>query len=566
MGRFSGDACPWGQPLATLTVTKMADTHGNDGGTDSTNQLAYTPTLLVENLPASVSGASAKALTLSGSYKFIKNADSLTLQLISQHGDKTVAKSLSLNSVDQTWSVSGFDISAFPEGDVFLAFDGSVLLNNDETISKGFKPSNSLKFDFSYVQPTAEVVDSSIEYAKQGVLTLQFDAQVNASNGWVTINGQTAVLESVDVNRFTATMTTPLSGDRTAVNAEVKVGGFVDAITGKPMVPLMVDAPTLVGIAASTNQTTFNKLEASSAVISGMTHGVAPNTDVVIEIVPANGEVVLPTAQIKNDGSWETQPLDLSSLTGEHTMRATVTRNDGLSAFATEMLTFNTQAAAIAAVEFVNKNGSGELHAKPDDTVEIKVTFDTEVSSVDAKLGENVLSLTPDQGDQKVWTGNVTMPAIEVEPLATLSVFNIVDSYGNSSDTDTSHKLAYTPTLTIDALPLTITGEPSKSLNITGTYQFIKNVDTLSLKLVSELGTETPAIPVVLDSLNNTWSASGFDISLFPEGIVKLNFVGAVLLDNDVQALAGFKPNVAKSHRLNSFVLTLRSHKSPRQR
>ncbi|MGR5286348.1 tandem large repeat [Vibrio maritimus] len=535
-----------GQPLATLTVTKMADTHGNEGGTDSTNQLAYTPTLLVENLPASVSGASAKALTLSGRYQFIKNADNLTLELVSQHGDKSGAKSLSLNSVDQTWSVSGFDISAFPEGDVFLTFNGSVVLNNDLTISKGFKPSPLPEFNFSYVPPTATVSDSSIEYDKQGVVTLEFDTQVNATSGWVTINGQTTLLESVDVNRYTATMTTLLGGDRTAVSAEVKVGGFVDATTGKAMVPLTVAEPTLVGITASMNQTTLNKLEASSAVISGLANGVTSNTDVTIEMIPGNGEVVLPKIQVKSDGSWETEPLDLSSLSGEHTMRATVTRNDGLSAFATETLTFNTQAAAIATVAFVNQNGSGELHAKPDDTIDVTITFDADVSSVDAKLGENTLTLTSDQADKKVWTGNVRMPSVGADSLATLSVYNIVDSYGNTGAADTSQKLAFTPTLTIDALPSTVTGEPSKSLDVTGTYKLIKDVDSLALKLVSESGNETLPIPVVLDSVAHTWSASGFDISLFPEGTVKLSFVGGVLLDNDEPASTGYKPNVGE--------------------
>ncbi|MGR5094559.1 tandem large repeat [Vibrio maritimus] len=530
-----------GATEATLTAGTFTDEHGNQGASNSSYALAFTPTLLVTNLPATVNAEQAKSMTISGSFERISDASGLKLKLASAVGsDETQAKSVVLDSGNKTWSVSGLDISTFPGGDVNLVFAGSVGLSNGVTASKGFIPTAE-SFTLDQSKPTiTSVTKGIIEIDKKGVVSLVFSEEVTV--GTATINGMTATPSGSGTNWALTTDSDLPKSMQLMETVEVVISDFTSVSSGNVMAEHTESVNTDLLVSAVMSRSTYNKDQAKTAQVTGSVHGVLEGASVTVQILNGDStEVDKTTATVGSDGQWTTGDWDLSSLSGDYTMKATLDRG-AESTDVQQAVTFNTGVPTLENAEFITP--TQEQHAKSGETVSVKLTFNTIINSVNATLGGEVVNLTKDADDGSIWSGTVSMPASTGASEATLTVSSFTDEHGNQGASDSSYALAFTPTLLVTNLPSTVNAEQAKSMTVSGSYEHIVDASGLKLKLASEAGgDETQAKSVALDSGNNTWSVSGFDISTFPGGDVNLVFEGSVRLSTDVSASKGFIPD-----------------------
>ncbi len=355
----------------------------------------------------------ASSLTISGSQQLIKNAGNLTLQLVSDKGSSTEKKAVVLGS-GNTWSVSGFDISNFLGDTVTLHFEGSVVLDNDETASKGFTPQQGSEpsFAIKFEKPTAMVQSSSVEYGKEAQVTIEFGEAMSV-DGTVTINNVATNLQA-NGNVIVATTVEPLNTIQMLENVPLAVQGFTSAVTGNQMRPLEQTIATIIDLEATTTRSTYNKVQASTFVVSGQTFGVPEATEVHVAMWEDGNQQATATNKgvVQSDGTWTTGDWDLSSLSGTYTMRVTLTRSDSAPVEKSKTITFNTQEPSLTAAVFDVQNSNNELHANPGETVNVRLSFSQGMDIVEATLNSsNNISLASSNQDKTEWAGSVVMPA-----------------------------------------------------------------------------------------------------------------------------------------------------------
>ncbi|MGF1747160.1 hypothetical protein L4D74_00295, partial [Vibrio cionasavignyae] len=163
------------------------------------------------------------------------------------------------------------------------------------------------------------------------------------------------------------------------------------------------------------------------------------------------------------------------------------------------------------------------------ESVEVTLTFDSEMESATATLGGQPISTLAATADRTIWRGSVVVPS-SVERSVALVVSDYQDAVGNVGDDNSTQALAITPTLSIGAINggKTINTTDASAVAISGSSTRFEDGETLSVVASDSVGGKTSEVAVAVTA-DGSWSLS-LDMSGLQDGTITLSVSGTTNL------------------------------------
>ncbi|MGF1747201.1 tandem large repeat, partial [Vibrio cionasavignyae] len=341
-------------------------------------------------------------------------------------------------TADGSWSLS-LDMSSLQDGAITLSVSGTNNLGavattvTDSSVSMSrLKPT----LTGATFNPTHQAIGQSVE------VTLTFDSEMESATA--TLGGQpiSTLAATADRTIWRGSVVVPSSVERSVALVVSDYQDAVGNVGDDNSTQALAITPTL-SIGAINGGKTINTTDASAVAISGSsTRFEDGETLSVVASDSVGGKTSEVAVAVTADGSWSLS-LDMSSLQdGAITLSVSGTNN--LGAVATTVTDSSVSMSRLKPT--LTGATFNPTHQAIGESVEVTLTFDSEMESATATLGGQPISTLAATADRTIWRGSVVVPS-SVERSVALVVSDYQDAVGNVGDDNSTQALAITPTL-----------------------------------------------------------------------------------------------------------------------